>query len=370
MKQWTWNELGDRLDLPRGGFASVKAHRDAFGRTVSELSVNSGRLTFTVLPERGMDIGELVVDGEKRTWERDGARLLHPDSVDLRENGGTGWLSGFYAAVASIGPELFGTPGEGYTLHGTASYSPAEPGSVTVRCGEDGVAVEGEVRVRGYGEVPVFVKKIRVFAAWGAAAIVREEETRNVSDAEQVLDDGYHIQLSGPYLHEGGRYVLPVPAHALLLRDSAPGEADPLRIPAIGEGLTPMRCYQYVPGRVDGLETIGEVGGLIAGFDRSRGLTAEMVVSRSGGAAGYVIRPLACFPRSLIAKEAADSFLFSFEPCRTRPNRMSQKITDGEALFLCPGESASSQCLIGTTRDVRTIAALERAIAAAASRLA
>ncbi|GMK41101.1 hypothetical protein PCCS19_41570 [Paenibacillus sp. CCS19] len=90
---------------------------------MTAIELSNGRLSFHVLPERGMDVGEISLESERMSWERSEDYLLHPSNVDLQAAGGTGWLNGFYGAVASIGPELFGTPGEGFTLHRSGSYS-------------------------------------------------------------------------------------------------------------------------------------------------------------------------------------------------------------------------------------------------------
>lgn len=363
---WNFTDLKQGRQIPAGssgGWVRLKVRRDSGGAPLHEIEIHNGALTFTVLPERGLDIGEIVLRGEKMSWERSGGYLLHPDRVDLTADGGTGWLRGFYAAVASIGPELFGTPGEGYTLHGTGSYSPADPDSIKVREKEEGWVLEGSVQVAGYGNKPQFAKWVRLYSRWGSECLLREETTTNLTDDVLTLDDGFHIQLSGSFLHAGGRYVLPVQREAMLLRDSAPPEADPLRIAPLSEGPSPIRCYQYVPEAVQDLEERPELRAYLEAMPLRRSVTAEMIVNASGDAAGFAIRPLASFPRSLIAKEIAeDGFLFALEPCRTRPNRMSQKHADGEAYFLPPGGSDTTYCLIGVTREETLIRDLESKI--------
>jgi hypothetical protein len=349
------------ISLPNGGTLGFSVVSDPKGFEMSVIRIHNGLLTFTVLPERGMEIGGVLYKEETMSWERSSAFLRHPEHVSLQEGNGTGWLEGFYSAMATIGPELFGTPGEGYTLHGTSSYSPAQLETVVVGYGEDGIWVAGEVVCKGYGNKPVFVKQIRIYTAWNTSLLLREEKTVNVSVEAQTLDDGYHIQMSGPYLHGGGRYILPVDPRSLLLRDGASPEDDPLRIPARDEGPQPIRCYQYVPETVHGLEQIEElktyIGRLSSGY-----LTAEMMADNDNNTAAFVIRSLEHFPRSLIAKEIGESFMFSFEPCRTRPNRMSQKHNDGEAFILEPGSSAYTQCIIGVTKSTGTIETLEKCI--------
>ncbi|GGG08628.1 DUF4432 family protein [Paenibacillus abyssi] len=362
------NELPEQktIDLPGGGYIEKRLFTDKYNKELTILTIYNGRMAFTVLPERGLEIGDIVVDGETMSWERSGHYLLHPDHADLQARNGIGWLDGFYSAVAVIGPELFGTPGEGLTLHGTGSYSPAVAESVHISCTGEDIVVEGKAVVRGCSGSSVFEKEIKMVTKKDASLILREETTWNCSDAEQTLDDGYHIQLSGRYMHDGGRYVLPAPSRTLLLRDSAPPEADPLRIYPISQGKRPIRCYQYVPQPVIGMDQLGELAPFVQQLRQRHGVTAEMMVNDRKDAAGFVIRALDDFSKSLIAKEIDESFMFSFEPCRTRPNRMSQKHIDGEAFVLQPGHSAVTQCIIGVTRDAAMIGALAQAITLAA----
>lgn len=352
------------INLPNSGYISRRSLKDKNGSLLTVIDISNGNMHFTVLPERGLDIGELYLGEQKMSWDRSEEYLLHPSNVDLNESNGTGWMKGFYGAVASIGPEIFGTPGEGFTLHGSGSYSITAPESIQVTWDDQSVMIEGKVPViNRHGEL-LFEKSIQMSTVWGSSLILREETVINQSRHIQVLDDGYHIQLSGSYMHQGGRYVLPASKHELLIRDSAPLEEDPFDIPSIKEAY-PMRCYQYVPKPVDGLDQLDQVIPYLNKMNISRGVTAEMIVNMENTYAGYVIRPLFDFPRSLIAKQIDNSFMFAIEPCRTRPNRMSQKITDGEALYLQEGGTVSSCCLIGLSDNKLEIQNLENMIISA-----
>ncbi|WNS43123.1 DUF4432 family protein [Paenibacillus sp. MMS20-IR301] len=365
MHEWALTGNQDQIiNLPNGGCLKRSSTQDHPGAAMTIIELSNGRLMFTVLIERGLDIGVLYLGEQKMSWERSGSYLLHPSDVDLQEADGTGWMKGFYGAVAAIGPECFGTPGEGFTLHGSGSYSAALPESIQVFWDDQSVRIEGIVPVKDRSGRLLFEKWIRMSTVWGGTLLCREERVRNCSSQVQVLDDGYHIQLSGAYMEQGGRYVLPAERQALLLRDSAPAEENPLHIPARAEGPYPMRCYQYVPGKVAGLARYPGLAPYVSTMNLSRGLTAEMIVDTAGTCAGYVIRPLADFPRSLIAKQIDSSFMFAIEPCRSRPNRMSQKITDGEALFIEAGETLSSSCIIGLTDSSEEIRGMERLILA------
>lgn len=348
--------------LPQACFIQKHILKDTEGAEINILTICNGLLTYTVLIERGLDIGEIYLGHEKISWDRDTKYMLHPDNVDLTQNGGTGWINGFYPAVVSIGPELFGTPGEGYTLHGSGSYSPAAPETVTVSYNDEVFSVEGTVNVRDHNLKIIFEKKISIRSRLHTNIILREEAVKNMSDLTRVLDDGLHIQLAGSYINQGGNYILPVMKHGMLIRDSAPAEADPLCIPPVSAGKQPLRCYQYIPETVSGLDEISELDSWLSALVSELGITAEMIVNTKRDTAAYVVRPLDCFPRSLIAKEINENAMFSFEPCRTRPNRMSQKITDGEAFFLQPHATSKNQCIMGITKDTKTIIALEKLI--------
>lgn len=192
------------LALPEGGYVSLVLVTDRFGSQMNKLTISNGRLLFTVILERGMDIGEIWLEAEKISWERDERYLLHPDHVDLTDNEHSGWDSGFYAAVAAIGPEIFGTPDEVRTVHGTGSYSPALPESVRLSWDEQQICLEGDIPVRGYGISPVYHKTVRIITRYGAADLFREDTVQNVTDSVQPVDDGYHIQLAGAFMAGGG----------------------------------------------------------------------------------------------------------------------------------------------------------------------
>jgi len=351
--------------LPHTGYVQKNTLKDIYGSLLTVLTVSNGLLRYSAIIERGMDIGEVFLKDEKISWNRDIKYLLHPDNVDLTKNNGTGWLDGFYPAVAAIGPELFGTPGEGYTLHGSGSYSPADPSSVVISANDKAVSVSAVITVKDSSKNEIFEKKVKITSYFNSFSFLREEITKNVSCAERVLDDGLHIQMCGRFIENGGAYVLPVHTREMLIRDSAPSEPDPLRIYPLSEGPVPIRCYQYVPRPVAGLESIPELTQTVTDLEAEIGLTAEMLVNTQRDTAAYVIRPLDCFPRSLIAKEITENQMFALEPCRTRPNRMSQKITDGEAFILKPAGYSKTQCIIGITKDINTIDALEKIIKAA-----
>ena len=98
----------------------MKELKDKYGSLLHEEEVDNGLLSFTVIPERGMDVGEICFKGKRISWDKGREYLIHPENVDLRKEG---WDKGFYCAISSVGPEVFGTPDEVRTPHGTGAYS-------------------------------------------------------------------------------------------------------------------------------------------------------------------------------------------------------------------------------------------------------
>ena len=352
-----------RIKLPYGGFIEKRIFKDRYGSIINILLISNGLLTFTVIPERGMDMGEIFLGEEKITWDRGAEYLLHPDNVNLHENGG--WEKGFYAAVAALGPEVFGTPDEVRTVHGTGSYSKAILESIRISWDGEEICLKGIVPVKGYRAEPVYEKNIKIFTRYNSSLLVRKDSTRNLTGGRQPLDDGYHIQPAGEFVSRGGRYILPVAVDKMLLRDSAPKEENPLEIYGFSLPLDPIRCYQYVPEPVNCLEKVKELKAYSNLIEESNKITAEMIINSERDKAAFVIRPLESFPRSLIAKRADKTPMYALEPCRTRPNSIKQKAIDGELAYLEPWDQADSWIIVGATASVSSILLLESLIQAA-----
>ncbi|WP_041700376.1 DUF4432 family protein [Clostridium sp. BNL1100] len=356
-KRFVELKVGNRIELPSGGYVEKKVFIDRYGCHINILTISNGLLMFTVILERGMDIGEIFLGEDKITWDRKDEYLIHPDKVDLYEKGG--WDRGFYAAVAAIGPEIFGTPDEVRTVHGTGSYSKTDLQSVSILWNNEQICIEGTVPIRGYSTEPVYQKDIKIFTRYNSSLILRKDSTRNLTGEHQPLDDGYHIQLAGNYVSKGGRYVLPVSRDKMLLRDSAPGENNPFEIYEFNSSLDPIRCYQYIPEPVIGLEEAIELSDYLDTVQIKGKITAEMIVNSEKTKGAYVIRSLESFPRSLIAKRAIDEPMYALEPCRTRPNSIRQKAIDGELAYLESHGQADSWIIIGAAFSNSTIQLME-----------
>jgi len=105
---------------------------------VDAITVDNGRLSFTVVPTRGMNLWDARAGDLRLGWDSPVKEVVHPAYVNLQARGGLGWLEGFAEWINRCGLESNGAPGPDeipnntgkivtvdLTLHGRISYSPA-----------------------------------------------------------------------------------------------------------------------------------------------------------------------------------------------------------------------------------------------------
>ena len=169
-------------------------------RTI-EVDAGSG-LTFSVLPDRGMDIGRASCRGIPLVFF-DAAAEAHPAFFDPA---GSEWLRGFSGGpVTTCGLSSFGAPGRDGTedlgLHGRVANTPAmRVADLSGWEGDDYV-----LRLRGtVEEGVVFGGRLRmvrtISAALGESAVRVEDEVENVGFLPSPFVILYHINPGFPLL--------------------------------------------------------------------------------------------------------------------------------------------------------------------------
>lgn len=329
------------------------------GRKLTLINVDNGILAFNLILERSLDIGDIYYKGEKVSWNRSRSYLKHPDSIDLKKDG---FEPGFYAAVTSLGPEVFGTPDEIRTPHGTGAYSEGDINTLSINNTDTEVSISVNVPIRGYFCYPQYSKRVTVVTRKDSVYLERTEVFSNLTKDTLPLDDAYHIQLCGDFLKEGGRYVLPVNTEDMLLRDSVPFENSKKEIIPFKEKLDPIRCYQYVPKSVKGLDKIT----ILSDSEMVKGIygdvICEMLVNKAEDKGAIIIRPKTSFDRTLLAKRNITDPMYAIEPCKTRPNSIKQKAIDGELRYILPNEEIETHILIGFSDSKEAIDEISKCI--------
>ncbi len=323
---------------------SAGERTDGAERGVRTLEVQTGSgLAFTILPERGMDIGEARLNGVPLAW-RSPMDLVHPSR---HERAGRGWERSFGGGLlATCGLDNVGVAQEDegvtYPLHGRINHLPA----TGVR--HDGawvgdeylLAIEGRVRQANlYGENLLLTRRI---------------ETRLGSDTLAVTDtvanEGYrpepvlllhHLNLGFPVLAATSELLLPPAA-----RSTPPDEA------AWRHGAAPGAADRFflheLPADPEGMANLALVN---RAFDGGRGI---------GVAIRYSLRsfPLLWQWRHLQPGE----YVMGLEPTNARPGGRRATREAGELRILAPGEAETFRTEITALRDRAAIDAAARRI--------
>ena len=190
---------------------------------VDIITVNNGKLSFVVVPTRGMGVWKGEYQGTFLGWVSPIKDLVHPNNLNLEARGGLGWLDGFNEWIARCGLVNFGAPGVDkirdnmgnekdvmLTLHGRIANIPAS--RVKVRIGLEPpfeLEVDGVVYERGmFGSNLKLATLISTVPGSNSLKISDTvENLRGVPDEMQLL---YHCNWGSPFLGKGSRLVAPI----------------------------------------------------------------------------------------------------------------------------------------------------------------
>lgn len=316
---------------------------DGPGRGVRTLEVQTGSgLAFTVLPERGMDLGEARLNGVPLTWQS-AMGVVHPSRY---EREGRGWERSFSGGLlATCGLDNIGMTstdeGTVYPQHGRINHIPA----THVRYdgawqGDEYVlTIEGRVRqVTLFGEHLLLTRRIETHL--GSDALTVTDTVSNEGYRPEPVLLLHHINLGFPVLAETSELVLP-PATR-----SSSDDASMRRGDAPGAG-TEVVIHE-IPAGPDGLASVALVN---RAFDDGRGI-------------GVAIRyTQASFPflwqwRNLRPGE----YVMGLEPGNGYESGRQATREAGRLRVLAPGETATFRTEITALRDNAAIAAMERRI--------
>jgi len=223
------------------------------GLRVAEVRSGSG-LEFTILLDRGMDIGPAWFKGTPLTWISP-AGFGHPMYFEPE---GLGWLRTFGGGLLTgCGLTSAGAPseeaGEPFGLHGRLSNLPAQCVRVDkIWQGDDCCfVVEGEMhQARLFGE-NLHLKR-RITIGLGSNTISLHDRVENLGSTESPLMLLYHINLGFPLLDENA--VLEAESHSVSPRDSTaePGLSDWMHFQSPTTGYQEQVFYHDLPADKDG----------------------------------------------------------------------------------------------------------------------
>lgn len=212
-RNYTKKELMSKVgDISQIG--GIRRYRLQGGRAdnVRAIDINCGDgFSFTVLPDRCMDIAQTSYRGEALSWiSKTGITAPHYyDDKNIQ------WLRGFYGGlVTTCGLRQVGKPsvvdGEEFGLHGRIANTPASNVSVEA-CWEGDeyvMKVKGEMR-----EAIVFGENIllkrEITAKLGGKSLLIKDTIINEGFVPERIFQLYHCNFGFPVIDDGTRLVLP-----------------------------------------------------------------------------------------------------------------------------------------------------------------
>jgi len=196
-----------RMDQVAGSRPFVFDDGPARGMRGIDVWTGSG-LTFTVLPDRCLDIGSARFGGRALGWESS----TGPVAPERFEPQGFAWLKSFHGGLlTTCGLRHFGAPdadenGESWGLHGRASHLSAE--QVALACAWE----KDEYRIRIHGRVvesevfkPTIVLERSIVTALGSRMIEVVDRITNIGCEPSTAMLLYHVNLGWPLLSEKSR---------------------------------------------------------------------------------------------------------------------------------------------------------------------
>ncbi len=190
---------------------------------VDLITVDNGKLKFSIIPTRGMSILRVESGDVRLGWDSPVKEIVHPKFINLQSRGGLGWLEGFNEWMVRCGLEWAGHPGKDkfinnvgeeaemdLTLHGKAGNIPASEVEVIVdRDPPHRIRIRGRVDERMfYGPKLELWTEISTEAGSGSFRI--EDTIKNHGAFEQEFQIIYHANFGAPLLEKGAQLIAPV----------------------------------------------------------------------------------------------------------------------------------------------------------------
>lgn len=323
------------------------------------IEVNNGRLSFTVVPTRGMGIWKGAFENSALGWESPVKTPVHPRHVKIEERGGLGFLDGFNEWVVRCGLESNGAPGEdvivdnmgnekrvNLTLHGKIANIPAD--RVEVRIDLDPpheLSVIGTIYERSMFGANLCMNT-NITTVLGSDWLRVEDIIENGRSAPWEMQLLYHCNYGSPFLEHGSRLVAPI-------RSVAPRDA------RAAEGVRSWNIFG--PPESGFIEQVYFCDPL---WDEE-GRTKVMLVNRSGDKAVTASFSRGELPYFTLWKNTADikdGYVAGLEPATNYPNRKMFERSRGRVVKLGPGGRYHAEILLETLVSKTDVSKIEEEI--------
>jgi hypothetical protein len=324
---------------------------------VDIIDVSNGKLSFVIVPTRGMSLWKASLPGFAVGWKSPVRGPVHPALVDLGEPSGLGWLDGFDELLVRCGLESNGAPEFDeesgrlkYPLHGRIANKPAHEISVSFDPDREEVSVRGVVE-----ECRFHFLKLRMTCTFttrlGSTEIQIHDEVENLSASEAEMQLLYHVNFGVPLLDAGARLVGPFKTVVPRNEHAAQG----------------VKGWDSFQAPEPGFEERVYFANVHADAEGHTRVLLKNAHGTRGASLAYNTQQLPCFTLWKNTTSEADGCVTGLEPATNYPNPRSFEGKQGRVVKL-PGAGRTSFTLTlaihSTEEEVR---AAQRAIGAISS---
>jgi len=305
---------------------------------VDIITINNGKLTITVVPNRGMSIQNVVMDDIRLGWDSPVKEIANPKYINLESRNGLGWLDGFNEWMVRCGLEFFGGPGTdqfidntgqpskmNLTLHGKTGNTPASEVAIVIeKTPPYRIAVTGTVNeFTMHG--PKLTIQTELSTIPGSNKFQISDKITNLSALSQEFGILYHTNFGPPLMEKDGKFLAPVKKVSPINEHSAKA----------------VKTYDRYPGPIPGFPE--EVYCIILYGDKND-KTIAMLENGGGDKAvsmTYSTKELPYFTlwKNPVAPE--DGYVTGLEPGTGFPRNRSVERKFGRVPKLAPHQSRS-----------------------------
>lgn len=337
----------------KGYRVTKKKLRGGLSEGVETIEIDNGKLSFEVVPTRGMGIRWAKQDGFTFKWDSPVPGPVHPQFVPVGESSGLGWLDGFDELFVRCGLESNGAPEFDdlgrvkYPLHGRIANKPAEEVALSVN------DETGEMRLTGrVAEVRFHFCKLwleTTIATRPGESIIRiRDEITNGSESPATFQMLYHVNFGHPLLDAGSRVIAPV--KSVVPRNAHAAEGikswDSYRAPEPGFEEQVYFCDMHA----------GENGKTRTLLRNAHGTHGASLV--------YDVKQLPCFSLWKNTTGLKDGYVTGLEPGTNYPNPRNFESERGRVVTLAPGGKAVLEIEVHCHTSKEEVQMAEKAVAA------
>jgi hypothetical protein len=349
----------DNLGADSGWSVQSYCLRGGLQEGVQVVEINNGKLSFSVLPTRGMGIWKGQCGHVSLGWNSPVKHPVHPAFINEQDRGGLGWLKGFNEWFVRCGLNSMGPPGIDtvldnsgnafevpLTLHGKIANQPAH--SVDLEVNAEGIVLSGEV-----DETMMLGPSLRLHTEFrtdfGSGKMTITDTVTNLGDNPQEHEMLYHINYGQPLLEEGSRLVVPFEIVAPRDPRSTEGIDQYDRYGASEAGFVEQVYFFKLIGKPDNGETMAMLRN--AAGDRASLLR-------------YTLDDFPCFTLWKNTAGEADGYVTGMEPATSFPNSRRFEREKGRVMSLAGGEARTTRISIETLDTGEAVTAAEAEIQA------